>query len=335
MTREPLYAQRIARLPRAFELLLAHPGGLRLDTLAQALGTTAQVLREDLLAFYAADVTPDLLMGLSRPEVLEFVGPAGDEDADPHEAEMVRIVQPGQAGELGVEYVDASELALIYTAALSLLEIDPDDGDLAAAVDVLAETMFGEEPVAGSGVTASGDAALEAVTEGQRQSRRVDIVYSRAWDAGVRERTIEPYRLVMTRRGWEVDAGPVGERGELRTFLLSGVRDARLTDERFELPDDLPRLLAEKRVTRVVRVELPMSARWAADMYAERVHEVEEHELTVVLDVEVLPPIRHRVGVLLLASGPTARVVEPAELAPCGTELARILLAHHGQPADG
>src|SRR3712207_6918975 len=31
MTSGPLYAQRIARLPQAFELLLAHPHGLRLE----------------------------------------------------------------------------------------------------------------------------------------------------------------------------------------------------------------------------------------------------------------------------------------------------------------
>ena len=200
----PLYAQRIARLPRVFELLLAHPDGLRLATLAAEVGTTPDTLREDLLAFYAADVTPDLLMGLSRPEVLEFLGPEGDEDVDPNEAEVVRIVDPGQAGELGVEYVDASELALIYTAALSLLEIDPGDVDLAAAVDVLAETMVGGAPVSGGAGSRLPDLGiLDTLAEGRRHSLRVDIVYSRAWDAGVRERVIEPYRLVGgTRRGW-------------------------------------------------------------------------------------------------------------------------------------
>jgi proteasome accessory factor C len=333
MTAAPLYAQRIARLPRAFEMLTAHPDGLRLATLADALGTTPELLREDLLAFYAADVSPDLLMGLSRPDVLEFLGVDGDDDVDPNQAEVVRILHPGQAGELGVEHVDASELALIYTAALALLEIDPDDGDLAAAIDVLAETMFGGKP-RNPVSTAQEDAALEVLAEGQRRARRVEIVYSRAWDAGVTERLIEPYRLVKTSRGWEVDAGPVDADGELRTFLLSGIRQARLTDEPFDVPGDLPRLLDAKRATQVVRVELPQSARWAADMYAERVVEVEDCELSVVLDVEVLPPVRHRVGVLLLASGPTARVIEPAELSTCGTELARALLDHHGRAVD-
>ena len=333
MSSGPLYAQRIARLPQAFELLLAHPSGLRLSTLADALGTTPETLREDLLAFYAADVSPDLLMGLSRPEVLEFLGPDGDEDVDPNEAEVVRIVDPGHADELGVEHVDASELALIYTAALSLLEMAPEDEDLAAAVDVLAETMFGGESAPGALTPAPWDAGLEAVAQGQRQALRVDIVYSRTWEAGVTERTIEPYRLVKTRRGWEVDAGPLDADQQLRTFLLSGIREARLTEERFDLPEDLPRLLEEKRATLPVRVELAQSARWAADFYAERVTEIQDEELTVVLDLELLPPLRHRLGLLLLASGPTARVLEPAELQSCGTQMAMRLLEHHERPA--
>ena len=334
MRSAPLYAQRIARLPRVFELLLAHPAGLPLTTLADAVGATPATLREDLLAFYAADVTPDLLMGLSRPEVLDFLSADGDEDVDPTQAGVVRIVDPGQAGELGVEHVDAAELALIYTAALSLLEIDPEDEALGAAVDVLAETMFGETSVHRPDGPESEGVVLDTVIEGQRQSRRVDIVYSRAWEAGVRERSIDPYRLVKTRRGWEVDAGPVDDHGEVRTFLVSGIRQARLTDERFVPPEHLPLLLLENRTTQVVRVELPHAARWAADMYAESVAVVDDSELTVVVDVHLLPPVRHRLGVLLLAAGPAARVLGPADLASSGRELARTLLEHHGEQPD-
>ena len=335
MRSAPLYAQRIARLPRVFELLLAHRTGLPLTALADAVGATPETLREDLLAFYAADVTPDLLMGLSRPEVLEFLGPDGDEDVDPGQAEVVRIVDPGQAGELGVEYVDASELALVYTSAVSLLEIDPEDAELGAAVDVLAETMLGETAVSRPDGPEPEGRVLDTLSEGQRQSRRVEIVYSRAWEAGVRERSIEPYRLVKTRRGWEVDAGPVDDHGEVRTFLLSGIRQARLSDERFSPPEDLPFLLLENRATQVVRVELPHAARWAADMYAESVAVVDDSELTVVVEVHLLPPVRHRLGVLLLAAGRAARVLEPADLAPSGAELARTLLEHHREPPVG
>lgn len=322
----PKFVERISRLPGVFEHLLAHPDGMPLRELAHDFHVDPDVLREDLLAFYAADVSPDLLLGLLRPGVLEFLGPDGD-DEDPAAAEIVKISDPRSIDELGVEHVDASELALIYTAATSLLDVEPDNEDLAAAIGVLSETMLGEEaPGAGP---APWNRLLEPIAEGQRRRVRVDIVYSRAWEVGVSRRTIEPYRLVRTRRGWEVDAGPIDERGRMRTFLLSNIRDAHVGDETFELPDDLERRLVEQRATTLVRVEIPQSARWAADMYAEQVTVIDDRETTVELDLELLPPLEHRLGLLMLAAGPDARVLEPGDLADCLVALARRLAAHH------
>ena len=224
----PKYVARIARLPLVFEHLAAHRDGLSMGQLAAEFDVPPEQLREDLLAFYTADVTPDLLMGLSRPGVLGFFGPDG-RSADPNDAEIVRVLDARSADELGVEHVDAAELALIYTAARALLEIDQDDEDLAAAVDALAETMFGDVSSAHAR-PAPWNRALEPIEEAVRDHRKVRIVYSRAWDAGVRERVIEPYRLLQTGRGWEIDAGPVDERGELRTFLLANVRESEVLE---------------------------------------------------------------------------------------------------------
>lgn len=320
----PGYARRIARLPEVFEELMAHPAGLPLADLADRFGVPADELREDLLAFFAADV--GVLLGLSRPPVLEFVGADGDED-DPHDAEVVRIVDERPADELGVEYVDASELALIHAAARALLEIDPDDEDLAGALDVLTETMFGE-PLP-QGTKRSWQRPLEPLQDAVQARRRVRIVYSRSWHAGVTERVIEPYRLVQTRRGWEVDAGPVDEGGAIRTFLLSNIRDFEVLDSSFAAPPDLPRLLAEQRTTECVRVRIPHHARWAADMYAEQVVVAQDAEETVTLDLHLLPPFEQRLGLLLLACGPDAVVVEPAALVRTVRSVASELLAHH------
>jgi proteasome accessory factor C len=64
-------------------------------------------------------------------------------------------------------------------------------------------------------------------------------------------------------------------------------------------------------------------------MYAEDVHVVADDELTATLDLDLLPPLEHRLGLLLLVSGPAAEVVKPKRLARCGTELAQRLLEHH------
>lgn len=320
----PGYARRIARLPEVFEELMAHPAGLPLADLAARFGVPPDELREDLLAFFTADV--GLLLGLSRPPVLEFVGADGDE-GDPDDAEVVRIVDERPADELGVEYVDASELALIYTAARALLEIAPEDEELAGALDVLTETMLGE-PLPHRSAD-RWQRPLEPLQDAVRERRRVRIVYSRSWHAGVAERVIEPYRLVQTRRGWEVDAGPVDDGGAIRTYLLSNVRDVEALDSSFAEPPGLPRLLDDQRTTERVRVRVPHHARWAADMYAERVVVADDEEQTVTLDLHLLPPLEQRLGLFLLASGPDAAVVEPSVLIRTVRDVAGELLAHH------
>jgi proteasome accessory factor C len=316
------YAQRIARLPQVFEILAGHPDGLPIAGLAALVDVPVEELREDLLAFYAADVGP-LLLGLSRPDVLEFVGSDGDDD--PETAEVVRIVDE-RPTELGVEYVDAAELALVYTAAQSLLELDPDDEDLRGAVRVLTETMLGD-PVRPR-APASWNKPLEALEDAVTGHRRVRIVYSRTWREGVTERVIEPYLLVQTRRGWEVDAGPVQPDGSLRTFLVSNIRSHEVLDEEFTLPSDVADLLEAQRATSRVRVRIPHAARWAADFYAERVTIVADDELTATLDLDLLPPVRGRIGLLLVIAGPEARVLDPAALVSAGPTLAADLLTH-------
>ncbi len=321
----PRYVARIARLPEVFERLVAHPDGLSLDVLAADLAVPVEELREDLLAFYTADISTEVMMGLSRPDVIEFVGP---DDDDPATAERVRIVADRPSEELGVEYVDAAELALVYTAARALLDIEPDNEDLAGALEVLTETMYVDPQIPQVG-TPVWNRPLAPLQDAQRQRRAVRIDYSRAWSHGVGVRTIHPYRLVQTRRGWEVDAGPPDADGKLRTFLLSNIRSVEVLDETFDAPDDLEERLDAQRETTRVRVVLPHSARWAADMYAERVTVVADDEETAVLDLDLLPPLEARVGLLLLASGPDALVVDPPQLDTAGVVVAEELLVHH------
>ncbi|WP_435768813.1 helix-turn-helix transcriptional regulator [Nocardioides sp. SYSU DS0651] len=326
MNATPRYVARIARLPRVFERLATHPDGLSLKALAAEFDVPAPELRDDLMAFYTADVGPDLLLGLTRPDVLEFLGPDGTE-TDPNDAQVVRLVSESPADELGVEYVDAAELALVYTAALALHDIEPDNDDLGEAIDVLTETMFGEPAVVPE--TGAWTQPLQPLQRAQRERRAARIVYSRAWEQGVTGREIHPYRLVQTRRGWEVDAGPPDELGRLRTFLLSNVREVEVLEETFALPEGVERMLDEQRLTTRVRVLLPQGARWAADFYAEKVTFVEDDEESVVVDLELLPPLERRVGMLLLAAGPDAFVLEPRELEHAGVVLAEELLVHH------
>lgn len=329
MSATPRYVSRIARLPQVFARLAQAPDGMPLAELAAEFEVPVQEMREDLLAFYTADLST-FLLGLARPEVVEFLGADGDIE-DPNAAEVVRIVAE-QPADLGVEYVDAGELGLVYAAALALLDTQPDDEELGGAIDALAETMFGETRSGGTDAGAGvpeWNHLLPTLQAAQRDRRTLRIVYSRAWEQGVTEREIEPYRLVQTRRGWEVDAGPPDRQGGLRTYLLSNIRSATDAGGTFTPPPGLEEMLAAQRETTTVRIVLPQSARWVADFYAESVTNVSDDETDVEVDVELLPPLERRVGMILLAAGPEAFVVSPRELESAGVVLAEELLLHH------
>lgn len=311
----PKYVARIARLPEVLALLAEHPDGLALEALAAEVGVPADELREDLLAYFTAD--EDVMLGLTRPDVLEFTSAEGV-DEDPNTASVVKVV--GAPADLGVEHLDAGDLALVYTAATSLLEVEPDNAELAEAVEAIAGTLYGEP----DRVPEQEHRFLEPLQRAARERRRVRVVYSRAWHAGLTERVIEPYRLVQTRRGWEVDAGP-----EMRTFLLSHIRSVELMSEEFDPPADLDARLHAQRETTTVRVELPHDARWAADMYAEHVSVLEDGDESFVADLELLPPVGDRVGLIMLAGGEDTRVFSPASLIQEGPRVAGELASHH------
>lgn len=320
----PKYVQRIGRLPEVFEVLAAHPTGMSLGDLAATVGADPAELHDDLLAFYTADFDP-VLFGLRPPPGLEFYGPGGE--SDPAQAEFVRLVEERPGEEIGVEQVDAAELALVYTAAMALRELNPDDTDLAGAIEVLTDAIFGEEKPTDQ--VRSWNQPVETLREAIDSHHRVRIDYSRSWYQGVIGRVIDPYRLVQTRRGWEVDAGPPDEQGRLRTYLVANLRSVDVLDESYQDPPGLEHKLAEQRTTTRVRVRIPHSAHWAADFQAESTTVVIDDEFTTTLDLDMLPPVRHRLGLLLLAAGIDAQVLDPPGLVMTGPALAAQLLEHH------
>jgi hypothetical protein len=102
----PVYVRRFARVTRAIEVLSHYPDGRRLADLAAELGATESVLREEILAYYAADPTVDQLGGGDREPVIEFVADPGlvdsdEDDVDPADARYVRLRDMRPAAEVG------------------------------------------------------------------------------------------------------------------------------------------------------------------------------------------------------------------------------------------
>ena len=329
----PKYVTRFARVARAIPILAMHPAGMRLTDLATQLRTTEAELRDEIRAYYRADPPMDLAGALREP-VIEFAAsPAGengdaDDYADVETAAYVRLRDLRSGPDVGVKFLSLGELTVVSRTGHDVLAREPDNTVLEEALDKLGNSVL--EGFDRGGPRWLGDRARR-LRQAVREQHRVRFRYARAWLPGVVERVIEPYQVVHTRRGWEIDAAVPDRDGQVRTYLVSGIRELQVLDERFERPANAAERVDANRRLREVELVVPHGARWAVELYAESAEVVDEDEETVRLRASLLQPVEQRLGLLLLAAGDDARVIEPAELADAGRELARVLLAHHGE----
>lgn len=315
------FAERVGTLSDALTILEFHPAGLPLAQLAAELNTTTESLRQTLLAYYVVDVAGQ---GDFRLPVIEFVGIDGDDD--PAMAEVARVVSPDPERELGVEHLTAEQLGALHAAGSDLLALEPDNDVLRSAMEAFETSLW---PVEAPALADSGADIATEMNQAAREQRRVKILYARAWHPGTSERIVEPYRVLRTRRGWEVDAGPVDDAGRIRTFLVSGIREISILDEAFERPDNVDNVIATQRSAVNVELVVPQTARWAVERFAESVVLLEDDEESVKVRATFLPPVEQRVGLILISCGPTAFVMTPPGLRDAGANVARQLLEHH------
>jgi predicted DNA-binding transcriptional regulator YafY len=315
------FAERIGTLSNALTILEFHPAGLPLAQLASELDTTTESLRQTLLAYYVADVAEQ---GDFRLPVIEFVG--SDADDDLARAEVVRVVSRDPERELGVEHLTAEQLGALHAAGSDLLSLEPDNDVLRSALEAFETSLW---PVTSSDSADFGGDVAAQVNRAAQERRRVRIVYARAWHPGTSERVIEPYRVIRTRRGWEIDAGPVDEAGRIRTFLESGIREYSLLDETFARPANIDELIAAQRSAVDVELVLPQTGRWAVERFAESVTLLQDDEESVKVRAAFLPPVEQRVGLILISCGPEAFVTAPQGMLDAGADVARQLLDHH------
>lgn len=327
MSRVAAYAERLAALPKALAILELHPAGLPLADLAAELDVQPDDLREVFMAYYLADLVE--LGGFEQP-VVEFFAPgdATDEidETDPATAQWVRVVASDPEHELGVDHLSAEQLGRLFEAGTDLLALEPGNETLRSALEAFQAALWPAEGPSGAGWRAPVAQSLHRAAQDQRQVR---ITYVRQWHPGSGERVIEPYRLVRTRRGWEVDAGPADDVAAVRTFLVSGIQDSEVLEDRFELPADVDALLTAQRAPVAVELVVPQERRWAVERYAESVTVLADDEESVSLRADLLPPVQQRLGLLLLSCGPSAFVMSPVTAPDAGVAAATVLLEHH------
>jgi proteasome accessory factor C len=315
-----------AGLVQAVVHVLTEHGPLPLGRLADLLGRPASELRAELTAFDDVDTTALHL------DPMFMVTPAGGwpDDLDvpdpaPADTDVVAF-GPSVAGrDLGLAHVDAGTLGPLLAAADQLRTLEPGNLALASAVDTLRSALL-------AGVT--GHAAYRTRTAAvfQRAAttrRAVRITYSSVWTPKVATRTIHPYRVVSTRRGYEIDAGPLDGQGRPRTFLITGIREFDVLDETFDVPPEAAAAIEANRTLTPVTGVAPHRSMWAVRHWAERVDQAQSDSDDVAFTAWLLPPVAQRVALICLAGGPGIDIDDPT-LATAAPTMATELLRHHG-----
>lgn len=305
----PRYAQRFARLPEVIARLEGQDRPLTLDELAAMVGAEPDELRRDIEIFAALDT------GMYRDRALWLSSIDGQL--------CVEMRSQSPASEIGVQLFTGEELATIYRTGRDVLEAEPGNTVLASALAKLAEAAL---PVPEVVDEAGPELGLVAdFARAVEQRCRVRIQYSSAWRTNVTDRVVEPYALTHTRRGWEVDAGPVQANGRIRTFLLPQIRSYTVLEDRFEPPAEWVRLIEANRRTTTATLLLPPRSDWVVEQFAEEWTLVRDDAGEKEIEVRVLEPVEERLGLMVLIAGRGAMVVHPPRFRDADVQLARRL----------
>lgn len=304
-------------------------GPVTLRQAAKLLGTDVASLRAQVRAFTDVETAGHPLDPLL--EIFPADGwPEDGPDPAPSDTDLVAFARDMDSRSSGISHQDAAVLGPLLEAAEHLRAMEPDNLVLAAAADKLAATLM-RGTVGQATYRARVAADLQRAVAGHRQ---VELTYSNAWLPRVRTRIVDPYRVVSTARGYELDAGPLDDQGRPRTYLLSRVRDYRTLESHFADPAGLAQALAANRRLVAVTGYAVHSGLWAIRAYAERCEYGAADAEGTVFTAWLLPPVPDRAGLMMLLAGADS-YLDDADLDSQRLSWAADLAAHHGLTGSG
>lgn len=221
-------ATRTSRLRQLEELLLLHPDGLKATELAEKLYVDRRTIYRDI-DFLCVQEVPvwqkDGRFGINRTRYLP------DISLTFHEA--IALVLAGLLLSRTIDSHNPHVVSALNKLATSLPR--PFTAHLKRAADRVENHENGRRQ----------QRVLEAIAEGWGNTQKVRIGYRSPRSGELRDRTIAPYALEPTPSGIYV-IGHDERSNELRTFKLDRLENARLLNERFQVPDsfDLDERLA-------------------------------------------------------------------------------------------
>ncbi|MFN8125261.1 MAG: WYL domain-containing protein [Candidatus Nanopelagicales bacterium] len=130
--------------------------------------------------------------------------------------------------------LEVPQIVQLVVYAEQLLDQEPDNEELRSAIDKLRLTWLPAMSVAAR--TFPTSPILPLIRRAIVEHRRLQFTYTREWTPGTSTRVVDPYQLRQTPLGYEMDAGPVGADGHIRTFLVGNMSDPEVLDDTFPEP---------------------------------------------------------------------------------------------------
>ena len=314
---------RLREVLHLIAYLRAHPQGAHISDVSKALGMSPKST-QDLIALATtcgkAPFDPGCLIEIFN------------ENGRYHLGLDQRLGRP-------VQFSRAEALALVV--ALKALGNEGDLGPAAArAIDKLRATLT-EQVAQGVGAVESRiafeghDAGLaeryDVLRGGMNEGRSVDIVYYTVGRDAISERRIRPYAMLQHLGQWYT-VGRCMLRKEIRVFKVERVKQAVLTDDKFEIPSSFKAeryrkkgklLVGRKYAEAKIRFRDPSARVIREEWPPELIEDGGDGAVVGTMQFVGLEGLAN----WLLAHGGAAEVVEPAELRDAVAARARSTLA--------
>lgn len=309
-------------VPQACAILEQHGNRLSLRRLSEALGLPAEQVRVEVSRYGDVDDSAEINPAF---EYFLHIEPY-QEDCDEESDEDIVVLAGSPEEFLGLEQFDARVYGALYRMAEKMVGEEPDNEVLARASNRLREVFLpGVAPI-----RTNADHRVASLSEAIRLRKRVRIHYARAWEPGADWRTIEPWLLHFTSRGYEVDGAALDRDGAMRSFLVSGIRELEVLDEGFEPPQDARQVSESERSTELVTGIVPQKGKWAIHKYGESVRWIDDRpgDDFVAFKATLLPPLAERSALVCLSAG-EGSYMDDERLDRAVAELAEQLWHHH------
>lgn len=347
------YLSRLQQAAEALQILTLHADGLSIEALSGLLGIDEFDTRQNLAAYHESQFLEDEYRSTASPLLLADAIPdptwEGLSRADWFDRHWAPDLQSAvwvaldrdlsRSDAFGV-LLDVAQIVDLLNCADNLLAQEPDNEALRNAVATLQVRWVPDMTLAGQ--TFRPSPVLPVIRRALIEHRRLRFQYSREWQPGTSVRVVEPYELKQTRLGYELDAGPVADNGQIRTYLVANMSEVTALDETFADPPDKRALIDRNRRTLTATIVIPKSVPRAYESLAADVRRIDGHSQADedwVVEAVLQQPFDERLGLFMMRAGPDAFLTGAhapmsadglAHYQGARARLARTLLTHHG-----